>query len=127
MIPIGSVIAWDKSLAGVPNLPDGFVECNGQVLVDATSPLNGQTIRNLNGANKFLRGNSSSGGVGGSATHTHSFSADTGIEDSDTLVHGLVADTGVAGLGHTHSVAGTTAAGSSNPSYVDMVWIMRVR
>jgi len=50
-IPIGAITAWHKSLTGVPQtLTDGFVECNGQTLSDAGSPLNGQVIPNLNGA-----------------------------------------------------------------------------
>jgi len=49
IVPIGSVIAWHKSLTGVPALPDGWVECNGQTLDDEDSLLHGQVIPNLNG------------------------------------------------------------------------------
>lgn len=70
--PVGSIIAWNKSLAGTPALPDGWVECNGQTLSDGASPLNGQVIPNLNaggnsvfggttGAGRYLRGSTSSG------------------------------------------------------------------
>jgi len=71
-VPIGSIIAWNKNMSGTPALPAEWVECNGQVLSDAESPLNGQTIPNLNsGANstfgtttnvgRYLRGSTSSG------------------------------------------------------------------
>jgi hypothetical protein len=47
LVPIGGVIAWLKSFSNVPALPDEYVELNGQVLSDAQSPLNGQTLPNL--------------------------------------------------------------------------------
>ncbi len=59
--PIGSIVAWHKSLAGTPPLPDGWAECNGQVLIDADSPYHGVALPDLNGAGRFLRG----GGVSG--------------------------------------------------------------
>ena len=51
-VPVGGIIGWHKSFANVPALPASgkWVECNGQVLGDMLSPLNGQTIPNLNGA-----------------------------------------------------------------------------
>ena len=48
---------------------NGFVVCGGQEIVDATSPLNGQTIPNLNDS-YFLMGASSSGSTGGANTTT---------------------------------------------------------
>jgi len=43
-VPVGSILPWAKSLTGVPSLISGgfFVECNGQTLSDAESPLDGQ-------------------------------------------------------------------------------------
>lgn len=46
---IGTIKPWHKSLTGSAELPGEWVECNGQVLSDAESPYNGQTIPNLNG------------------------------------------------------------------------------
>jgi hypothetical protein len=63
IMPIGSIVAWNKGMPGTPALSDGWVECNGQVLADAESPYNGQTIPNLNGTNKVLKGDSASGTV----------------------------------------------------------------
>jgi hypothetical protein len=48
-VPIGSIIAWHKSLPGTPALPSNFVECNGQTLNDSESPYQGEVIPNLNG------------------------------------------------------------------------------
>ena len=127
-VPIGAIVAWDKSLTGVPSLPSNFVECNGQTISDAASPLNGQTLRNLNANHQFLRGNTTSGTTGGAATHVHSYSGATEIEDGDTDVQG---DSGspatVAAFGHIHTYSGTTDSASSLPPYTEMVWVIRIK
>jgi len=70
--PIGSIIAWHKSLANTPALPSGWLECNGQTVTDASSPYNGQAVPNLNsqvyggGKGYYLRGGSTSGAFNGS-------------------------------------------------------------
>lgn len=71
--PIGAIEAFHKSMAATPALPWGWVECNGQVLVDAESPYNGQTMPSLNATGKFLRGSSVSGTMQTEdvGTHTH--------------------------------------------------------
>jgi hypothetical protein len=50
--PIGTILAWHKSFPNTPILPltNEWVECNGQLLIDAQSPYNNQTIPNLNGS-----------------------------------------------------------------------------
>jgi hypothetical protein len=62
--PIGTILPWAKSITGVPALPANWIECTGATISDAASPMNGQTVPNLNGGNNFLRGNSTSGGTG---------------------------------------------------------------
>jgi hypothetical protein len=71
LIPIGSIVAWHGNLGGVPTLPAGWVECDGSLIADAASPMNGQTMPDLNNATtsesgdvsrgRFLRGNTVSG------------------------------------------------------------------
>src|SRR5436853_3279793 len=88
VLPIGSISGWAKNLTGVPALIGTWAECNGQVLSDAGSPLNGVTLPDLNGAQRFLRGASASGGAGGSDTHTHAVDDNSGtrvIEQGSTL------------------------------------------
>jgi hypothetical protein len=134
-VPIGTVLSWVKTLTGVPSLPANFVECNGQVLSDAESPLNGQTIPDLNGDNRFLRGNSTSGGTGGSENvtltttelpaHTHTIGRSSsavgdgtsGNATSDANNNGTI----------TSSSTGTGSAFSILPKYYNIVWIMRVK
>jgi hypothetical protein len=112
--PIGSVIAWAKTLWG-GTLPAAWVECNGQVLSDATSPYNGQTVPDLNGSNYFLRGNSTSGGTGGNATHTHEFDYDNHTAGPGTLYANADPD------------PMTTDATSLLPPYYNVVYIMRIK
>ena len=60
-VPIGGIIPFLKSLSGVPSIPSNFLECNGQVVNDADSPLNGVTLPNLNQNYTILYGDTSSG------------------------------------------------------------------
>ena len=115
-------MAWLKSFPEVAQaLPEGWVECNGQVLDDPTSSLNGQTIPDLNGsasAKRFLRGSTSSGSTGGSDVnnHTHSIAASIYM---------------LAGAGQVNGVQPQTTSGPSDnnnmPSFYEVVWIMRVK
>lgn len=115
--PIGSILAWAKTLAGVPNLAEGWVECDGSVLVDAQSSLNGQTLPDLNGG-VFMRGDTTSGGTGGSDTmaHTHTLTGN--------------AELVITGAAQWRIDSKTTSAASNTenrPPYYNVVWIMRVR
>jgi hypothetical protein len=117
VVPIGGVVAWLKSFPNTPSLPSGFIECNGQVLTDPNSPYVGQTIPNLNGASagtqRFLRGATTSGAVGGSDSHTHSISMNKGQTDPFT--------------GSQTNGVPSTGATSTLPSYYEVLWIMRVK
>ncbi len=121
IVPIGSFLPWHKSFANTPALPNGWVECNGQVLNDPRSPYNGQTIPNLNGDNRFLRGNTTSGGTGGSTTHNHTGSTggQSGMQGNNHSMHDIYLLTG----DHTHGIS----ADGHLPPYLDVVWIMRVK
>jgi|SRR5882724_1112490 len=121
-IAIGGVFAWMKDLPGVPALGAQFVECNGQSLSDAGSPLNGQTIPDLNTAQRFLRGAAASGATGGADTHDHTGNTST---PADLLQAAYNPDLTLATGSHTHPF--TTDASSSLPSFYEVVWVMRVK
>jgi len=116
LIPIGAVTSWLKNFPNVPPLSDNFVECNGQVLDDSSSIFNGQTIPNLNGENRFLRGNSASGGIGGSENHQHT----TNIPGT-----GAGSTGGQITVGSSGSFASSDA--SNLPFYYEVVWIIRIK
>jgi len=72
--PIGSIVAWMKSMQGTPPIPEDWLECNGQVVSDPESPYDGESVPDLNGAGepkRFLRGSLQSGATGGSEIHGH--------------------------------------------------------
>ena len=125
-MPVGGVCAWMKNLPGVPALGSEFVECNGQVLIDASSPLDGITLPNLNGAAgatpKFLRGASTSGGEGGSEEHVHAMQEIDMDHGHTTGVSTSSGDVNVVLPGSYN-----TGAASSLPSYHEVVWVIRVK
>lgn len=139
LVPVGSIIAWAKSFTSVPSLATQgrteYVECNGQTLSDAQSLLTGNVIPNLNNsggaaANRFLRGNTTSGGTGGSLTATGSTSSATAAISStlvnvdgnlDAITVSVVCS--VIDSGHSH-VATTVGV---LPQYYDVVYLMRVK
>jgi len=140
--PVGSVVAWLKSLTGCPALTAGWVECNGQTLSDADSPFNGVVIPNLNGASastkRFLRGSATSGSAGGADTHTlteaempaHTHSAQHYTTGSGSNFAPQFGSTNATPTTTSGLLVGTTGSGSAHnnlPSYYEVVWIMRVK
>jgi hypothetical protein len=146
-VPIGSIMPWAKNISGVPDLAEGWIECNGQVLSDPDSPLNGQTIPNLNGQNRFLRGNATSGSTGGTANHKHELPFLGANMSSVIYKHG-----GIGAFGEGSSYSGSVYSNFENsilttnknwilsntpyqagvtdpglPPYYSVVWIMRVK
>jgi hypothetical protein len=63
MPPIGTIVAWHKSLTGTPTLPNNWVECSGQTISDAESVYDGQTLPNLNGNSARIIGDSTTSGT----------------------------------------------------------------
>ena len=130
---IGSIEFFDKNFNGENELPFGWVECNGQTLDDEESPLNGKVIPNLNGQNRFLRGNSTSGSTGGSATvtltvnqipsHNHTILGGSGTVGSSGSQYAGVNGTTSRNL----SVTGGGQSHNNIPQYYNVVLIMKVK
>jgi hypothetical protein len=118
-LPIGAVLPWYKSMTGVPELTYGWVQCDGQTLIDVFSPMNGQVIPNLNGAAAgadtfsnskaavYLRGGATSGTYSADAvaSHTH-------------------ATTSLTTAPHTHTIGAGSTAGASQDSHNHTVNIL---
>jgi len=105
------VIAWFKDTVGVPALPPNFVECNGQLLTDPESLLDGQLMPDLNtGIQRFIRGALASGTPGGIDTFATA-SADN------------------AGVGPTFNAVTTDYSPGAVPlpPYLTAVYIIRVK
>jgi hypothetical protein len=139
-VPIGTILGWAKNLTGVPSLPDGWVECNGQILSDTESVLNNQLVPNLNGndggTNYFLRG-SSVPGTGGSLTHSHKTAEinDSGSHAGSDLGFGTFTASGsYCNVGYSSSYCSSgnktrrfTETVSLEPPFYNVVWIMKVK
>lgn len=116
IVPRGAVLATMPHLVGAYSCSattvadaNGFVQCNGQTIADASSPMNGAVIPNIND-NAFLRGNVTSGSAAGSnaditlaianmPSHTHS------MTHGHANTFGLTGTTSFAGDSHTHDMA----------------------
>lgn len=113
-IPIGVAVDWYSSIAGVPTLPFGWVQCDGQTLTDPLSPMNGQVIPNLNGAAggadtyangkiaPFTRGGAASGVYTSDAIKAHNHGTSAVTANSHTHGPGTLSTDAVGD--HTHVV-----------------------
>ncbi len=95
----------------VPALPENFAECNGQLLNDPQSPLDGQVLPDLNGSpGRFLCGAGASGALGG----IDSF----GTASADN-----------AGVGAPFAAVTTdfSPGAMPYPPFYTVVWVVRVK
>lgn len=152
--PVGSIVAWHPAMfpGSPPSLPSGWARCDGQLLSDAQSPLNGRTLPNLNGQHLFLRGATSSGTVQDDRMQTHRhldsghqhgftrprwFSFETANGEYIYNPESAAADgqtstthTGHAQLGDpvdSNGAATVRHGDETRPKNMGVVWIMRVR
>lgn len=148
--PVGSIVAWHKSFfPGAPPVPDGWVECNGQIVADSASPFDGLTVPNLNGdgsgANSpglagayrmFLRGDTTSGSgeLDNFQGHGHDVPSGRAINWGG----GSKTTFGDSGIfdGNPNDYATTPVdigygaprySGETRPVNMSVVWIMRIK
>lgn len=140
-MPVGSIVAWHKSFTNTPALPAGWMECNGQAVSDASSPYNGQTLPNLNGEARFLRGSSTSGVTQNATRVAVTVETNAGALFFDASGRNMTAynsdfdATDALGGSQRGSIArtgldnapGQIYAGRVRPANMSVVWIMRVK
>lgn len=113
-ITIGMIIAVHGGLAGT--VPSQFALCDGSTISDSESPLDGQTLPDLNGQNRYLRGNTTSGGTGGTnSSHNHTY----GTWPTDGGGSGGSVGTPAADLDYV--------AATVQPPYFEVQWYMRIK
>lgn len=153
VLPVGSIIAWHKSLPNTPALPANFVECNGQLISDPESPYNGRSAPDLNAPGRFLRGAATSGVTQADALQLHRHELNSGqtihllnyVWPSGALeLYGAAqrACTGAAGctagysddytiaspvLSDPLTDGGVRTAGETRPANMSVVWVMRIK
>jgi len=127
-----------------PYLPDGFVECNGQLITDPDSPYYNQNAPDLNVTQRFLRGSSTSGATGGEDTHTltinempshshphtHSYQKPsyygTFEEGTGANLSLISIDSESTGAATSHA-AGGGQAHENRPAFYEVVMIWRIK
>lgn len=141
--PIGAVIAWLKTFTGVPQtLPTGWMECDGSTISDADSPLNGQTLPDLN-ASKFLKGADTSGTSAGgthshitlhrsagegSAHYTYNSAGTAGAPTTgDFAAHSIMMETDGGSMAKINQADTYTSKIDGAPSNYTVVWIIRIK
>jgi hypothetical protein len=126
-VPVGVILPWLKTMTGTPQtLPPEFAECDGQLIDDRDSPFHTLALPNLNGENRFLRGNATSGGTGGADTHAHSISTATQGPSATTTAASGVGVT-VPTSTHTHNTNFNSQTADGKPPYYNVVWIIRIK
>ncbi len=132
--PIGSIMAWAKTITGTPALPDGWEECDGSAISDSDSPMNGQNLPDLNSTQRFLRGAGTSGTTGGADTHALT-EAEMPSHYHTYTKYGSTENCGSGGISVADNAGssdntGSTGSGSAHnnlPAYYEVVFIMRIK
>lgn len=132
-VPIGGIVPFHKDFDGSVTLPAEFEECDGTTINDADSPLDGVTKPDLQGQNRHIRGNSTSGGTGGAssvslstselANHDHFFELSSGSDSPDAPAE----DLDPSGSNVDTSNTGGDSSHPNEPPYFDTVMAMRVK
>lgn len=127
-VPIGGIVPWLPNLSGVPGLPEGWMLCDGSTVNDALSPMNGTTIPDLNGDNRFLRGEDTAGGTGGNTTTSlASMGTIYNISENLNSIGTSATELRMLSGGSGSTTRYGTQTNSILPPYYNVVWIIRIR
>ena len=127
-VPIGGIIAWNKTLTGVPALSANWEECDGTAIVNTGSPMFGQSKPDLNTTQRSLRGSSTSGTFSGADAHTHSNKRSGGASGNNANVVGSGDDVRFdSTAANADDSLETTSSVSTLSAHMEVVWIMRVK
>lgn len=149
-VPVGGIVPFAGSAGSIPS---NWRLCDGSLINDPESPLNGALLPSLNG--RFLRGSHISGVYGGSDNHSHSYwgstssvyfpmvsgngatggysPANSGAGYDNTLINlnrSSTATNPYNSHGHINgsaSISGTTYGASSLPSFFSVNYIIRIK
>jgi len=136
MIHLATTHAHAGASGDGADLSTSFVPTGAIAIFDTSCPSGWTRVSAFDG--KFLRGASSYGGTGGADTHTHTVashthtspnhahSLSTGAVASGTGAYGVTSSTTASDAsGTTGAASPATNAGSSLPSYIEVVFCKR--
>lgn len=112
-VPLGAIMDWYPSLTGVPALPYGWVQCDGQTLTDPLSPMNGQVVPNMNGA----AGGADTFSNGKIAVFTRGGTS-SGVYTADTVIAHNHGTSGLTAATHTHGPGSLSTDTEANHTHV---------
>lgn len=118
-LPIGTILPFFKDI--IPNLVASsyWVECDGNQINDASSPLNGTSTPNLNGSNLMLSGScNNDNSTIGNLKHNHTLNTTGGDAMSGS-------GTRYSGAYHHHSHSMTE--NDNDVSYFDVVYLLKIK
>ena len=120
---VGTIKAYLADISGIPsnNLTAFWQLMDGTTISDSESPLDGQTVRDLNANNEFLRGADTSGGTGGSTT---TGTVTTGSNKWTNITEG---GQGLDLTAQAQSDAGNHSHKATQPPFLDVVWIIKIK
>jgi hypothetical protein len=123
-------------MPNTPALPADFLPCSGQMVSDAASPYNGQTLPNLNGEQRFLRGSTTSGVLQTDAFQGHfhnsgalTITGDQSASSNDYTGTGTMRFISAAVTGPlSDGVNGTPRISTeTRPINMSIIWIMKIK
>ena len=136
-LPIGTIVAWHRDLVeeAPPDLPEGWMRCDGQLVEDLESPFEGRLLPDLNGEGRFLRGSDHSGDVQSDSfkSHSHVSGAIYNVTDyayGYTTFSGYYDGPAVSNpyTQSKHSpYTGSVGGDETRPKNMSVIWIIRVK
>jgi hypothetical protein len=135
-VPVGVIVPWHKSMTNVPVLPPQWVECNGQTISDAQSPMNGQAVPNLNGQvyaggrGYYLRGGTTSGNFNNSSYNTSNaakYQFGSGSGTYYGIGYGVINNTESGNVDSYSTTDSTLGAARFQVAAMTMVYIIKIK
>lgn len=129
VLPVGTIIAWYNYTGTY--LPANWVKCNGGVVSDSDSPINGKAIPNLNGEKRFLRGGSTAGALEADELKSHTHQVISSWPSGNATEWHVVANWSDPGEGPTSDMDGPsltdTGGTETRPINMTVIWIMKIK
>jgi hypothetical protein len=132
MLPVGTIIAFSGDTAMIQSVrAAGWWPCDGSLVQDPISPLNGKPTPNL--VDRFLNGSKASGGTGGQASVDVAFPVSVVAKawgpTRDSHPHSLVVQDGETWHEGSEVVSRGTVSGSVQtvPPFYGVIYLIKVK